>query len=106
VRDWADRHAGYEDPASSLSVLTCVGVSRLVSESGGDRARAAADIEHVRRRRQPREQVGRGILGGPPSMRPQHAVVVAVQVGLRGLWHVPMVSAGRNLPALVVTQAC
>ena len=59
----------------------------------GDRAGPAADIEHARRRGQPGEEVAGRVLGGPPPVRAQHAVVVAVQVGLAGLGHVLMIAA-------------
>ena len=49
----------------------------------GDGARAAADVEHPRAGAQPGQQVGGRVLRGPPPVRSQHAVVVAVQVGIR-----------------------
>ena len=50
----------------------------------GDRARAAADVEHTRVGRQSRQQVPGRVLRGPPAVRPQHAVVMTVQVGIGG----------------------
>jgi hypothetical protein len=49
---------------------------------GGDRPRAAADVEQVGSRRQPVEQVGARVGGAAPAVRAQHALVVAVGVGL------------------------
>ena len=64
-------------------------------EARGDRARTAADVEDPRRGRQPREQVPGRVLGGPPLVRPEHAVVVAVQVHVRSAGH-PLIIPRRH----------
>ena len=46
----------------------------------GDRARPAPDVEQVEPRPQVGEQVAGRVLGRPPPMAPQHALVVAVRV--------------------------
>ena len=67
----------------------------------GDRARAAAHVEHARVRREPRQQVPRRVLRGAPAVRPQHAVVMAVQVGVGARWHGPIMT-----PVHSVEQIC
>ena len=48
----------------------------------GDRPRAAADVEQVAAGREPLEQVPRRVRRGPPPVGAEHALVVAMGVGL------------------------
>ena len=47
-----------------------------------DRARSRTDVEHAHPRREGGQQVGGRVLGGAPAVRAQHALVMAVGVGI------------------------
>ena len=61
-----------------------------------DRARAAPDVEQVDAGSEVGEQVGGRVLDRPPAVRAQHALGVAVRVGLRSVAH------GRTVPAMIL----
>ena len=70
------QHAGRRVDPGDLAVRHPGGQVR------GDRARAAADVQYVHARLQVPQQVAGRVLGGPPPVRAEDGVVVAVQVSL------------------------
>jgi hypothetical protein len=60
-----------------------------------DRAGTAADIEHVGRWDQVVEEVGGRVGGGPPPMRAQHTLVMAVGIAPTRLRHAARMPQGR-----------
>ncbi len=61
-----------------------------------DRPRAAADIEHPGVGAHSRQEVGGGVLDAALAMRPQHGVVVPVEVALGGPTRHPVSSSRRT----------
>ena len=73
---------GGDDVAGGVEARHLPGV-HPPCEVGRDRARSAPDVEDGRARHQRGQQVGGGVLRGPPPMRAEHRIGVAVGVASR-----------------------
>ncbi len=66
----------------------------------GQGAGSAADVEQIHAGSQQRQEIGRRVLRGPPAMRAQNRIVVAVGVGLGGRHRTYRRITARRQPSL------